>query len=288
MARFILSAFADEIHESLDIQIDNLKKHGIKYIEFRSLEGKNVCDHTIEEIKRIKTELDKNGIKVSAIGSPIGKIKITDDFAPELKRFSHIIEIAKIMEAKYIRMFSFYIEEGQNPDDFRDEVIKRWQEYIRLAEGKGVILLHENEKGIYGDTSERCLDLLKTLDCDYVKSVFDPANFVQCEATVYPEAFEILAEYSVYFHIKDALAGDGRNVPAGMGDGKIGEILSALKSRGYEGFLSLEPHLGNFKGFAGLELDSQKLGEQEAGPETFDIAVSALKKLLEKIGCTVQ
>ncbi|HAA24848.1 MAG TPA: xylose isomerase, partial [Ruminiclostridium sp.] len=45
----------------------------------------------------------------------------------------------------------------------------------------GIILAHENEKGIYGDTPERCVDIIKSMNCDYVRAVFDPANFIQCD-----------------------------------------------------------------------------------------------------------
>jgi len=283
MAKFILSAFADEIDPSLKVQMDVLDQHDIKYIEMRGVNGKNLVQHTLDEVKEIKQQLDERGFKLSAVGSPIGKIMITDDFAPHLDLFHHTLEIAKILEAPYIRMFSFFIPKGEKAETYRDEVMKRWEAFIEAAKGKNVILLHENEKDIYGDTAERCLDLVKTMNCDYLRITFDPANFVQCDVETYPHAFNMLKNYIEYMHIKDANYSDHRVVPSGYGDGKLKEILTELYNSGYEGFLSLEPHLGNFVGFADLEQDAVDPDLPEGGPKKFAIAVYALRKIIDEI-----
>lgn len=283
MGNFILSAFADEIDMDLKTQMDALDLHGIKYIEMRGVNGKNLTQHTLDEVAQIKSQLDARGFKISSIGSPIGKISITDEFEPHLELFRHTIEIAKILETKYIRMFSFYIPKGDDPIIYRDEVMRRLTDFVKTAEGSGLVLLHENEKDIYGDTAERCLDILETMNCDYFKAVFDPANFVQCNVETYPHAYELLRPYVVYMHIKDALYSDHSVVPAGLGDGKVKEILSALAESGYEGFLSLEPHLGSFKGMAELEMDIDISNMPEGGPKLFAVAADALKKILKDI-----
>ncbi len=283
MSRFILSAFADEIDADLKTQMDVLEQHGINYIEMRGVNGKNLTQYSLDEVRDIKKQLDARGFKISAIGSPIGKIKITEDFAPHLELFRHTMEIARILETKYIRMFSFFIPHGEDPAKYRDEVMERWREFIKAAEGTGLILLHENEKEIYGDTAERCLDLLKTMNCSYLKAVFDPANFVQCNVKTYPSAFELLREYVVYMHIKDAVFSDGHVVPAGYGDGKVKEIIHQLYNEGYDGFLSLEPHLGKFVGFADLEPDSEINDMPDGGPKKFAMAVDALRKIINGI-----
>lgn len=283
MSKFILSAFADEIDSDLKTQMDVLDQHGIKHIEMRGVNGKTLVYYSLEEVREIKRQLDERGFKLSAIGSPIGKINITDDFAPHLELFKHTLEIAKIMECKYIRMFSFFIPNGEDPAKYRDEVINRWRQFIKAAEDTGIILLHENEKDIYGDIPERCLDLLKTLDCDYVKGIFDFANFVQCDAQNYPYGYELLKDYIVYVHVKDAVYSDHHVVPAGQGDGKVKEVLTELYNKGFEGFLSLEPHLGNFTGFAALEPNSPGFDLPDGGPKKFAIAVQALRKILSEI-----
>ena len=283
MSRFILSAFADEIDSRLDVQMDVLEQHDISYIEMRGVNGKNITQHSLDEVREIKKQLDKRGFRISAVGSPIGKILITDDFGPHMELFRHTLEIAKILETRYIRMFSFYIPEGEKPEAYRGEVMERWKRFQEAAEGTGITLLHENEKGIYGEDAEHCLDLLKSLNCDYVKAVFDPANFVQADVQTYPHAYELLKDYIAYMHIKDAVYSDHHVEPAGYGDGRLKEILSALYNNGYEGFLSLEPHLWSFEGFDKLELEPVWNKYEGGGPKLFSVAATALKKLLDEI-----
>lgn len=282
MSRFILSAFADEIADSLQTQMDVLEQHGINHIEMRGVNGRPLVDHTLREVAELKKQLDARGFKISAVGSPIGKIDIEGDFIAHLELFRHTVEIAKLLDAPYIRMFSFFIPKDRNPAEFRQEVLARWSQFIRIAEGTGLVLLHENEKEIYGDTAERCLDLMESLNCDFLKATFDPANFVQCHVKTYPEAYEMLRPHVAYVHIKDALYSDGSVVPAGYGDGCVREILTELRRSGFDGFASVEPHLGSFTGFAALEGEP---GERirsmpEGGPKLFAVAVEAFKKIL--------
>ena len=121
MQNFILSEFSDEIDPNLNIQMEELKKHNIGYIEMRGVNGKNIGDYTQDEIKEVKKQLDENGFKVSAIGSPFGKININDDFEPHFEKYKNCIELAKILETKYIRIFSFFITDGKDPYSHRDE-----------------------------------------------------------------------------------------------------------------------------------------------------------------------
>lgn len=274
---FIYSAFADEISPDLNVQMNELKKYNIRHIEARGINGKNISEYTPSEAKEIKKILDENGFLFSALGSPIGKIKITDNLEPELDRFKRLLELCAIFETRYIRMFSFFME-SEKADVYRDEVLERWQKYIKAAKGSNIILLHENEKGIYGDTAIRCLDLLKTLDCDYVKATFDPANFVQCKVNTL-EAFDMLKDYIEYMHIKDAVWENGEVVPAGEGDGHIKEIISKLRDMKWAGFLSLEPHLANFVGFSDLE-EGTEIKKEESDAGKFKIAYNAINKII--------
>lgn len=294
MNNFILSAFADEIDPQLSTQMDVLDRFGIKHIEMRGVNGKNLTLYSLEEAREIKKQLDRRCFKISAVGSPIGKIKITEAFDPHLELFRHTIKIAKILDTKYIRMFSFYIPKGEAPEKYREEVINRLKQFIDAADGSGLTLLHENEKDIYGDTPERCLDLFETINCSYFKAVFDPANFVQCDIKTYPRAYNLLKSHIAYIHIKDALFKNHRVVPAGYGDGKVKEILTELYKSGFEGFLSLEPHLANFVGFADLELNDkdernsgmvslQAAKMESESQKKFAIAVSALNRILSVI-----
>lgn len=273
-----ISGFADEIDSSMDVQLALLDKLGVKYIEFRSGDGIGVADYTNEQAVALKAKLDAAGVKVSAVGSPIGKIGIEDDFAPHMEKFKHVVELAKIFETPYIRMFSFFIPEGKNPDDYRDEVLARTAQFVEYAKEQNVILLHENEKGIYGDNAPRCLDLMKNFYGDHYKCTFDFANFVQCKQDTL-EAYELLKDYITYIHIKDAQWETGKVVPAGMGDGHVKEILTKLSESGYEGFLSLEPHLADFDTFKSLENNGSALGIG-SGTVAFTTAYNALKEII--------
>lgn len=272
-----ITGFADEISDSLQEQAGLLKQLGMEYLELRSVEGKNVADFTIEEIKEIKKYLDSEGIKVSAIGSPIGKISIKAPFQEHLERFKRVVETAHLFETSNIRMFSFFLEE-ERPEDYKNAVIDRLGELKNYGKNHRVVLLHENEKGIYGDTAERCKELFLALYDENFKAVFDFANFVQCKEDTL-KAYELLKPYISYIHIKDAVFETGEIRPAGMGDGKVREILTDLDISGYKGFLSLEPHLAEFTMLKQLEENTfaRRMTSREMA---FHTAHEALMKIL--------
>ena len=283
MSRFVLSAFADEIAPDLATQMDVLERHGIAHIEMRKVDGKGLVEDDLEGVRAIRRRLTDRGFALSAVGSPLGKIGILDDFGTHLDLFKHTLEIARIMECKNIRLFSFYIPKGDDPAGHRDEVLRRLHAFIEEARGTGVILCHENEKDIYGDTAERSLDLMRSLGCASFRMVFDPANFIQCGVETYPHAFDLLEDHIEYMHIKDAVKGSGRVVPAGHGDGRLRDILSRLNGNGFEGFLSIEPHLGAFEGLSDLELEIDLSSLPRSDEGTFAVAAGALKGLLAEI-----
>ena len=195
MMNFMISGFSDEIDMNTDIQFAVLNKLGIKYFEPRGVDGKNIADLTLEEAKSLKEKMDMYGIQASSIGSPIGKIGIDDDFDEHILKFKRIIEIAKILDVKFIRVFSFFMPEGEEYGKYYDEVIRRMKEMVLIAEENDIILLHENEKGIYGDIPSRCVEILSRINSNNLRAVFDPANFVQCQEKTYPDAFRLLKPY---------------------------------------------------------------------------------------------
>ncbi|WP_054666460.1 sugar phosphate isomerase/epimerase family protein [Lacticaseibacillus camelliae] len=282
MADFTITGFADEIGPDLDEQIRVLHENGISHIEVRGIDGENVSEFTLAEAKGYKKRLDDAGIKVSSIGSPIGKIEITDAFEPHLEQFKHVLEVARVFNAQYVRVFSFFMADSDTAK-YQDEVIRRWQAFMEAAKDyPEITLLHENEKAIFGDVPERCLTLLKSIDSPQLRAAFDPANFVQCGVKVYPEAFDLLAPYIAYIHIKDAHYADRAVTPAGYGDGKLKDILARLVKDNYHGYLSLEPHLTEFTGFAQLEQDGVSIADNEVddGARAFTVASNALKAIL--------
>ena len=276
----IITGFADEIDPMLDKQMEVLDKLGMSYIEMRGVYGKGLVYCSMEEVKDIKRRLTDKGIRLSSVGSPIGKIGIGDEFAPHMELLRHTVEIAHEMEVPYIRMFSFYIPGEEKPEAYREQVLDRLGQMADYAAAQDIVLLHENEKGIYGDNGARCREIMEALYGEHFKAVFDFANFVQCGQDTL-EAYEMLKDYIEYIHVKDALWKDGSVVPAGYGDGHVKEILQRLWHRGYTGFLSLEPHLTDFTGFAQLE-EGGRIEKKLSGPEAFTLAHDSLVKLLKE------
>jgi sugar phosphate isomerase/epimerase len=269
-----LSGFADEIASDLNLQLEVVSRLGIGYIELRGVWDKNVLALSDDEVKQIKDALGNHGIQVSAIGSPIGKIKIDDPFEPHQHAFERALELAEFLGAPYVRIFSFFMPEGQ-ADAYRPQVMERMGALLEAAQGRPVVLLHENERHIFGDIPRRCRDLHDTLASPQFRMTFDPANFVLCGVRPFTEGYELLKDQIAYLHIKDALVEGHRIVPAGQGDGQVRELLSALKEDGFQGFASLEPHLqdaGDFRGYS--------------GPELFSTATLALRGLMAELEIT--
>ncbi len=285
MARFILSAFADEASPALDQQIMALGDANIGCVEMRGVDGKSVKDLTFEEARDVRAKLDAARIKVASMGSPFGKIGIQDDFEPHFQEFLHALSLCHILGCETMRVFSFFIPEGDDPEIYRGEVIGRLSRMLDAAEAENVKLAHENEKGIYGDTGDRCLVLMEELG-DRLGLIFDPANFIQV-GCVPAQEFPKLEGYLTYMHIKDALLADGSVVPSGHGDGSIQDILSAISQKKGDVVLSVEPHLAVFKGLEHLQAEGVK--HQYTYPDSFAAfaaAAGALKDVLVKIGYT--
>lgn len=259
-----ISGFGDEIADDFGAQLDAMQEIGINYIEVRNLafngaEKAVIVDLTDDELLIAKQELDSRGMRVSAIGSPIGKIMVTEDFAAHLERFKGALRAADILETDYIRMFSFFIPEGDRPESHRDEVMRRLAALSAAARAHrtDILLLHENESDIYGDTPDRCRDIFESVGAENLRFTLDPANFVACGVKPFSEALPALRPWLHYVHVKDKESPAGKVVIAGEGGAEWPELLVALKDEGYDGFFSLEPHLkvaGRSFGHTGHEL----------------------------------
>lgn len=268
-----LSGFVDEIDDDFAVQCQVAAGLGLKYVEVRSAWGINILDLDDDQLGRVRELLADHDLRVSSIGSPIGKIKISDDFVPHLARMRHAVEVAKRLEAPYLRLFSFFIPEGENPDDHRVEVLRRMEALAAVAEDGGVIAVHENEKEIYGDIPRRCLDIVTSVNSPNLKLAWDPANYVQCGVRPFTEGYAQLRPHTVYIQIKDALLADASVVVAGAGDGEVAATMRALRDDGFDGFFSLEPHLGSYTAFGAL-----------SGPEQFTRAHGAFTDILTAEG----
>jgi sugar phosphate isomerase/epimerase len=268
----ILSGFADEISPDPGEQLETLAAHSISHLELRSAWGTNVADLDDRQVATFRVALALAGVRVSAIGSPIGKIDIGAPLAPELDRMRRVADVAAELGTGLVRVFSFFIPPGQPAQRFRHAVIDRMAALAEIAQDRGLLLAHENEKDIYGDIPERCADLVDAVGSPALRATFDAANFVQCGVAPHTRAYPLIRPHLVYLQVKDALAATGEVVPAGQGDGQVRETLAGLAGSGFEGYVSLEPHLavaGRHGGFS--------------GPDGFARAAAALKALLAEL-----
>ena len=271
-----LSAFADEVTEDFRGQVEFLAKEKVGYIEPRFVNKKNLMDLNQKELADTRKLIRDHGLKVSAIGSPIGKVKLDQPFKPHLDRFKHAVALAQYLETPFIRMFSYYAPEGKNIDDYRFQVMDRMVAKLEVLTGTNVIMVHENEANIYGHSAANCVDLVKAVDSPKLRLAYDPANFVWGEKITnnIEVCWPLMKPHVVHIHIKDWKLGakDIGSMP-GEGDGQIKELLAELAAMKYQGCVTMEPHLQTGGQFGG-----------STGPELFSKAIAAVRSLAAEVG----
>ncbi|UCD52773.1 MAG: sugar phosphate isomerase/epimerase [Phycisphaerales bacterium] len=271
-----LSAFADEVTEDFRGQVEFLAQEKVGCIEPRFINKKNIMDLNQGELKEARQMIQDHGLQVSAIGSPIGKVKLDEPFEPHLDRFKHAVDLSQFFETPFIRMFSYYAPEGKNIDDYRDQVMERMAAKVDVVKNVDVTMVHENEAHIYGHSAENCADLIKTIGSPKLALAYDPANFVWGEKITnnVEICWPVMKPYVVHIHIKDWKLGsaDIGSVP-GQGDGQIRELLAELAAMNYDGCMTMEPHLKTGGQFGG-----------STGPELFSKAIAAVRELAAGVG----
>ena len=275
-----LCAFADEASTHISGQIAALKRNGFDYLEIRGVDGTNISKITVEKAKEVKKILDDAGLAVWSMGSPIGKHHMERDFSNHIEAYKRVLEYSYILDAPRIRMFSFYPIPGEDTATTKQRAFEHLDKLVAMTPADR-ILCHENEKHIWGETAENCLEVHKAFP--QIRAVFDPANFVQCGVDTL-NAWELLSPYVEYMHIKDALA-NGTVVPAGQGIGNVETIVKMYLAQGGE-VMTLEPHLQEFVGLSGLENGESVKNlniSYKNNDESFDAAVMALKGILARV-----
>jgi len=271
-----LSAFADEVTDDFLGQVKFLVKEKVGYIEPRFIDKKNIMDLTKDLLGVARKIIKDNGLKVSAIGSPIGKVRLDEPFQPHLDKFKRAVDIALLFESPFIRMFSYYAPQGKNIDDYREQVTERMSAKVEILKGVDVAMVHENEANIYGHSAKNCVDLVKAVDSPKFQLAYDPANFVWAESILdnVKSCWPLMKPYVVHVHIKDWKLGakDVGSIP-GEGDGQIKELLAELAAIEYDGCLTMEPHLQAGGQFGG-----------STGPKLFTRAIAAVRELAVEVG----
>jgi 3-dehydroshikimate dehydratase len=272
----LLSAFADEVTDDFKGQIDFLTSEHVGFIEIRFVNKKNVVDLTLAELRDSNQLILDSGVRVSAVASPVGKVRIDEPFQPQLEKLRRAVDAALLFHAPFVRIFSFYPPKCERIERYRAEIIERMREMIELVEDTNLVMVHENEKDIYGSSAENCVDLVKSIDSPKLRLAYDPANFVWGENITnnYDVCWPMMKPYVVHVHIKDWKIGETHvgSLP-GEGDGQIPELLAELSTMKYEGFLTIEPHLKSGGQFGG-----------ETGPELFSAAIRVTRELCHSAG----
>ena len=276
MTTWQLSGFGDEIDPDPIVQVSVLQALGASHIEVRSAWGTNIVDLDAEQLDRLAVILAEREMGVSAIASPIGKVDVSLPVEHEVERLGRAIAAAQRLGSRYIRVFSFFRAPGTTVESTRDDVLTRMRALATLAERHSVVLLHENEKDIYGDVPERVLDVIESVGSEALRFALDNANFVQVGVRPFTEGYALLRPHLEYLQVKDAVAALGAVVAAGQGDGELAETLAALRDDGYTGFASLEPHLIDFSQTGGF-----------SGPVLFGEATRAFRGLTDELGVTL-
>lgn len=246
MKHFEISGFIDEAAVGLDGQLRELRRNGMAYVDVRQVDGLNVADFTPEKSRQVRAALDGIGVGVACVGSPIGKIALTDPLPPHAEKLRRVCATAGILGTRSIRMFSFFLPEGASRADCREEVVDRLGRLLDVADAEGCVLLHENERDIYGETWEQCLELHRALG-PRLRAVHDAGNYVLVGSDPLAGA-KALFDWIDYVHVKDARTVDQTIVPPGAGDGRYPEILALLATKPGVRFAALEPHLTLFSG----------------------------------------
>jgi len=282
---FLLSAFADEISPDPREQVAVLKACRVRFIEFRSIHKTNVLALSDEQIREFKKLLDGEGFGLSAIGSPVGKVAIDADFEQHLDKLKRAIELCGVFGTRGIRVFSFY-PPGNDPNfdpanwpAHRDEVVRRMRAMADLAAKGNVVLYHENEHRIFGDSPDRVRDILAGVNSPALRAAYDAANYTYGNFDPV-EGWEKTKEFTAHFHIKDwkkggHAAGHDYGVLPGTGDGNVAHSIKGAVAMGYEGFAVMEPHLRGGGPTGGV-----------TGPDLFPVAVEAFRKILRDCGGT--
>ena len=276
---FVLSAFADEISPDPRVQVDVLKACGIRHIEFRSVHKTNVLSLSDDQLRLFKQLLDGEGFKLSAVGSPVGKVPIDSPEQPQMDKFKRAVEVAHLFGTPNIRVFSYYPPTyypwEENWAQWREEVVRRLRAKVELAETAGVVLLHENEHKIYGDSPDRVADLARSIQSPAFKLAYDAANYVFCGYDPLV-GWEKTRDHTAHLHVKD-WKGTGEEshtgVIPGTGDGQIPASIADAVKRGYRGFATMEPHLRGGGPTGGV-----------TGYDLFPLAVEAFQRIVTEAG----
>ena len=262
-----ITCFADEISPLFSDQLRVMEDLRIRWMDLRSCWDTPVLKLNHQQIKDIRAMAQNRGIGISCIGSAIGKEAIENPLQPGLEQIKQAADAAHICGCEFIRIFSYYPGEMD-----RGEALKiaseRLSAMAQIAKAEDVLLVVESAYVTSCGTGAELAQVMRAVNSDHLKAVFDPAAFVAAGEDPFDQSLPEVLPWLSYVHIKDSRKGRKERFVAGEGDGQVAKVLDALRDR-ENLFLSLEPHL-SYAGPAG----------GFSGEENFRRAHSALVKIL--------
>jgi sugar phosphate isomerase/epimerase len=264
-----VTIFADEVDPVYAGQAEFIRSEGLDGIDVRNANGRNVIDLTDEDIR----EIAASGIPVQSVGSPVNKVALDASLAEaELAKFARAVDKAIRLQSRRIRIFT--PEPKKDADPAADwPLVRAWlRPMVDLAEKNGLIVLHENDWYFYGAYPANAQRMFAEFGGPCFRAAFDFANAVFASTRAMDDWFPWLLPHLDTLHIKDYVEAENRVVVAGAGDGQVEETLGYLAAEGWEGTLSLEPHLAEAGQFGGY-----------SGPENCSRAHAALARILERL-----
>ncbi len=271
--RTTISGFGDEISPDLSVQLATLKRLGVEGLDLRSAFGKNVLQLSDDEVDTIGREVQRHGLRVQAIGSPVNKVKFSAaGNKEELLKLERAAEIANRLGVQRIRIFT--PETDPAGGDAAWPQVRTWMaDQIQLAKSKNVILIHENDGRYFGAFPQNARRLFDDLAGPHFRAIFDFGNSVLIGYRTMRDWFPWILPYLDTLHIKDAVSKGEHFAMAGEGDGEMLECFRYLKSEGWRGPLTLEPHAQHAGPMGGF-----------SGEQAFEYAFNALIKVLDEAG----
>ena len=256
-----LAVITDEIDTDFGHALDVMAEYGVRGAELRQLWDKNISDAPQEYWQRAKRELDSRGMTAVGIASPFYKCGLPGaepdgpagplhsasarGLGDQIDLLERCIEAAQFFEAPLIRTFSFW-KSGSLTPQLEEQIVDAYAEPAAMAERAGVILGIENEHACCLGTGAQTARVLEEIASPSVRAIWDPGNAFMAGELPYPDGYAAIKDFIVHVHIKDALAVPGAPAPdwtvVGQGAIDYAGQLAALKSSGYDGWLSLETH----------------------------------------------
>jgi len=266
-----VSVITDEIDVDLEHALDVMNEYGVVSAEIRTIWDKNVADAPDEYIDRVKKIVTERGVKVVGIASPFYKCDlagveseepagslhdaVVKGYDEQLSVLNRCIEIAKKLDTRYVRVFTFWNKIPLTPE-VEDRIVKAYAEPIALAEKEGIVLLIENEHACLTGTGVETARIIAKINSPVVRAIWDPGNAFMAGETTFPDGYEAIKPYVEHVHVKDAKMTEIGKVWTVVGEGECRweDQIKALKADGYKGFLSLETH---YSGHPTKELSSR-------------------------------